>query len=258
VGSLDSLVTLTDELARLDAHDAWEAGIEFLEVLTWNLCTGKNAKTSRNSTNGWVHARLPGVASIPSDWSITRLTDVALLASGHTPSRAKREYWQGDIPWISLADIQRLGKPLISGTAEYISGQGLEKSSARLLPAGTVVLSRDASIGYTSVMDQPMATSQHFANFVCSDLIKPRFLYWLFTAMKEFLEYTAVGSTNIKTLYMPFFQNMQIALPPLKDQEGIAEDLWAVYESINMLRERVAHHVRIVALIRESRIGGRS
>ena len=246
------------EAARSDAHEACRAGEQFLEVLTWNLCTGKNAAGPSRDTTDWQHARLPGVTSIPRDWSITRLTDVARLESGHTPSRSKPEYWHGGIPWISLADIQRLGKPAIAETDEDIAQLGVENSSARLLPAGTVVLSRTAMIGFTSVTTHPMTTSQDFANFVCSDALNPHFLFWLFMGMKEFFDYTAIGSSNVKTIYMPFFQNMQIALPPRAVQDEIVEQLGAVRSEVDALRAREGDHARFTAALRESRIGGAS
>lgn len=244
------------ESARSDLHDARLAGERFLEVLRWDLCTGKSARGTRRDTTGWEHARLPGVTSIPQDWSITRLAEVARLESGHTPSRSKSEYWHGGIPWISLADTQRLDTPSISETHEDIAQLGVENSSARVLPAGTVVLSRTAMIGFTSIMSRPMATSQDFANFVCGDALDPRFLFWLFMGMKEFFDYSAVGSSNVKTIYMPFFQNMQIALPPRYVQEEIAERLGVVRAKLNALREREAAHAQFLAILRESRIGG--
>jgi type I restriction enzyme S subunit len=244
------------ETARQDAYEARVSGEQFLEILNWNLCTGKNASGPRQDITEWQHARLPGLTSIPRGWQFTRLTSVARLESGHTPSRSRPEYWNGDIPWISLGDIQNLGQPTISDTKEHIAQAGIDNSSARLLPKGTVVLSRDASIGFTSVISRPMATSQHFADFVCGDAITPAFLYWLFSAMKEYFDYAAVGSTNIKTLYMPFFQNMQIALPPRSVQDGIVDQLEHLRVRLDALRNREADHARLSAIFRESRIGG--
>lgn len=244
------------ESARSDVYDARLAGERFLEVLRWDLCTGKSVRGTRRDTTGWEHARLPGVTSIPQDWSITRVAEVARLESGHTPSRSKSEYWHGGIPWISLADTQQLDTPSISETQEDIAQLGVENSSARVLPAGTVVLSRTAMIGFTSIMSRPMATSQDFANFVCGDALDPRFLFWLFMGMKEFFDYSAVGSSNVKTIYMPFFQNMQIALPPRHVQEEIAERLGVVRAKLDALREREVAHAQFLATLRESRIGG--
>ena len=103
-----------------------------------------------------------------------------------------------------------------------------------------------------------MTTSQHFANFVCSDALSPQFLFWLFMGMREFFDYAAVGSTNIKTLYMPFFRSMQIALPPRRTQDEIVEQLGAVRAQVDALRAREADHARFTAALRESRIGGAS
>lgn len=111
-------------------------------------------------------------------------------------------------------------------------------------------------IGHTSVMSHPMTTSQDFANFVCGDALNPHFLYWLFTGMKEFLDYTAVGSSNVKTIYMPFFQNMQIALPPRRVQDEVVEQLGDVRASVDAMRSREADHARLSAALRQARMGG--
>jgi restriction endonuclease S subunit len=242
--------------ARADAVEAIAAGEQFLEVLTWNLTTGKSVKGERKPVDGWTHGRLPGVSSIPFNWHVTRLTSVARLESGHTPSRSKPEYWNGRIPWISLADIKRLGIPIISSTENEISSLGVENSSARLLPTGTVVLSRTAMVGFSSVISKPMTTSQDFANFVCGEKIVPTFLYYLFSGMKEFFDYAAIGSSNVKTIYMPFFQNMQIALPPLQVQNDIVACLDHVRKGLERLRGRANEHAHFLAQIREHRLRG--
>jgi type I restriction enzyme, S subunit len=246
------------EKALADARSAASKGVEFLEVMTWNLVTGKRATGPRVSVSEWVHGRLPGVNAIPASWRITQLTKVARLESGHTPSRRHPEYWAGGIPWISLGDIQRLGTTRIDATDEEIGPLGIENSSARLLPAGTVVLSRDASVGFTSVMGRPMATSQHFACFVCSDALSPQFLFHLFTGMKEYWDYIAVGSTNVKTIYMPFFRNLQIALPPRAAQEEIVGELESLGAAVAGIRRRVAEHSEFLRTVRETRLRGRT
>jgi type I restriction enzyme, S subunit len=243
------------ERALADAQSATEKGEEFLEVQTWNLVTGKRAAGPRVSTSAWTHGRLPGIATIPAGWRLTPLTKVSRLESGHTPSRRHPEYWAGSIPWISLADIQRLHNPSITSTEGTIGPLGVENSSARLLPAGTVVLSRTAMIGFTSVMARPMTTSQDFANFVCSDEIRPGFLHCLFSSMKEFLDYTAVGSSNVKTIYLPFFQKLEIALPPIGHQDEIVAQVVDTREHLERLRTRAQEHAALLLRLREARLG---
>lgn len=100
----------------------------------------------------------------PAGWRWLRLTDLARLETGHTPSRSHPEWWGGPIPWISLADVRELDGKVAQDTIEHTNEEGIANSSARPLPEGTVVLSRTASVGFVTIMGRPMATSQDFVN----------------------------------------------------------------------------------------------
>ena len=104
----------------------------------------------------------------PEGWAWLPLMTVARLESGHTPSRNHPEYWDGDIPWISLPDAREHHGKTIDKTTSTISDAGIKNSAARLLPRGTICLSRTASVGYVIQLGKPMATSQDFVNWVCS------------------------------------------------------------------------------------------
>ncbi|MFA0560842.1 restriction endonuclease subunit S [Vibrio breoganii] len=171
-------------------------------------------------------ARELNSSEIPDDWSYGLLDNYAERCSGHTPSKSFPEYWDGGIKWISLADSFRLDKGLVKETDKEISKLGTENSSAQVHPAGTVVLSRDAGIGKSGVMAEPMAVSQHFIAWKCdiNNKIHNWFLYnWLQINKHEF-ERQAVGST-IKTIGLPYFKKLKIALPPYEEQRKIAKIL---------------------------------
>jgi type I restriction enzyme S subunit len=171
-------------------------------------------------------ARELNSSEIPDGWSYGLLDNYAERCSGHTPSKSFPEYWDGGIKWISLADSFRLDKGLVEETDKEISKLGTENSSAQVHPAGTVVLSRDAGIGKSGVMAEPMAVSQHFIAWKCdiNDKIHNWFLYnWLQLNKHEF-ERQAVGST-IKTIGLPYFKKLKIALPPYPEQRKIAKIL---------------------------------
>ena len=110
---------------------------------------------------------LPKVGALPAGWRRARLDDVANRASGHTPDQGKPEYWNGGIKWVSLADSGQLDRGYIADTDKEISAQGVRHSSAVMLPANTVVLSRDAGIGKSAVLKTEMAVSQHFIAWIC-------------------------------------------------------------------------------------------
>lgn len=164
--------------------------------------------------------------SIPTGWKYDLLDKFATRCSGHTPSKSFPEYWDGGIKWISLADSSRLDKGYVFETDKEISELGIANSSAELHPAETVVLTRDAGIGKSGVMAVPMAVSQHFIAWKCDNKEKLNswFLYnWLQLNKAEF-ERQAVGST-IKTIGLPYFKKLKIAVPPYIEQKKIAQIL---------------------------------
>ena len=156
----------------------------------------------------WQLGRIsPLPAHVPNGWELVRLTSVARLESGHTPARNRAAYWDGNIPWISLHDTSALDGPKISRTGLTISDEGLSNSSARLLPKGTVVFSRTATIGKCTIMGREMATSQDFANYVCGSRLNNRYLMHLFRFMSAEWKRVMAGSTH-NTIYMPIFQSL--------------------------------------------------
>lgn len=203
------------------------------------IFSGKDVKENTTPIEGWHTGIYADVASIPVSWKLVTLTEVAKLESGHTPDRRKSEYWDGDVPWISLHDTKGLTEPDVYDTALKISDDGLANSSARLLPAGTVVLSRTATIGLAAIMAKPMATSQDYANFICGPKLYNRYLVHLFRWMQPVWKQLSAGSTH-KTVYMPIFKRLQILLPPLAAQREIAALADAVDVSRRQLHGEVA------------------
>lgn len=173
---------------------------------------------------------------LPDGWKWTLLTDVARLETGHTPSRKHPEYWGGDVPWIGIKDATGNHGQTIYRTAQYTNELGIRNSSARILPANTVCLSRTASVGYVVVMGVPMATSQDFVNWVCSDALDYRYLkYILLGERNSFLRY-ASGTTH-QTIYFPEVKAFHAALPSIEVQRQVVDILGALDERINLLRE---------------------
>jgi type I restriction enzyme S subunit len=159
-------------------------------------------------------------AAAPKNWAWRRLTSCARLESGHTPSRYHPEWWGGTIPWISLTDIRELDGKVAHETREYTNEAGLANSSARVLPAGTVALSRTASVGFVTIMGREMATSQDFVNWVCGPDLDPRFLAYLFRASRMYLRSLSSGAIH-QTIYMPTVEAFEVCIPDLKEQQRI-------------------------------------
>jgi len=171
-------------------------------------------------------AGVPWMGMIPAHWKVAPTRLVARLESGHTPSRQHPEWWLPEectIPWFSLADVWQIRegrKEYVKETAERVSKLGLANSSARLLPAGTVILSRTASVGFSAIMEIPMATTQDFANWVCGPLILPEYLLYVFRSMRTEFDRLIMGSTH-QTIYMPEIRSFSTPLPPVDEQRRI-------------------------------------
>jgi len=156
----------------------------------------------------------------PGRWVWCDLLDAARLESGHTPSRKHPEYWDGDIPWIGIKDARENHGRIIEATNQTVTQDGLDNSASRLLPARTVCLSRTASVGYATIMGRPMATSQDFVNWLCSEAVIPEFLMHLFIAEKEALLRFSKGTTH-RTIYFPEVKALRVCLPPVNEQRRI-------------------------------------
>ena len=143
--------------------------------------------------------------------------------SGSTPSTRREDYWDGDIPWLTPKEITRLTDGLfVSRTERTITKLGLSSCSAKLLPAGTVLLTKRAPVGAVAVNAVPMATNQGFLNFQCGHALRPLYLaYWL-RANTPYLDLVANGSTYPE-LYRGDLFEFEIAVPPLEVQDRITE-----------------------------------
>jgi type I restriction enzyme S subunit len=195
------------------------------------------SRTGRSASD----ERISGVAGLsvgnvgplpPRGWIKLPLLNVARLESGHTPSREHSEYWGGDVPWISIPDARRSHGQTINETATSTNRLGIANSAARILPAGTVCLSRTASVGYVTVMGRPMATSQDFANWLCSEALVPEFLMMAFLAEGEHLLSFGRGSTHT-TIYYPELKALYITLPSVSEQHEIVRRLTAAFTKLD-------------------------
>jgi type I restriction enzyme S subunit len=175
------------------------------------------------------------------------------MKTGHTPSRTVDAYWEDTtIPWFTLADVWQLrdgSRTYLGETANRISELGLANSAAELLPTGTVVLSRTASVGFTGIMPVPMATSQDFWNWVCGPSLLPEYLIYVFRAMHDHFRSLMIGSTH-KTIYQAVAAAIRIPLPPLDEQRRIVAQLDEQTAKIDNL---IAKAERFIVLAKERR-----
>lgn len=163
----------------------------------------------------------------PARWLHTTLEEnsrvglISHVASGGTPSTTVSENWDGDIPWLTPKEITNMGGGIyVSRTERTITKQGLESSAAKLLPVGTVMLTKRAPVGAVAINAIPMATNQGFLNFRCGPGLRPLYLAYWFKANRVYLERVANGSTYPE-LYKNDLFEFEIAVPSLEEQDAI-------------------------------------
>jgi restriction endonuclease S subunit len=211
----------------------------------------------REATSRHIPGPLSLAVGLPSSgarkgWRWSALTDLARLESGHTPSRRHPEYWGGVIPWIGIQDARKHHGDRIDETSQTINELGTANSSARLLPANTVCLSRTASVGYVVVMGRPMATSQDFVNWVCSASLLPDFLKYIFLAeSRDGLLRYASGSVH-QTIYFPEAKAFHIFHPDTKEQIRIIKQCDALSDETNRLTDIYTQKIAALDALKKS------
>lgn len=172
------------------------------------------------------------------DWEMKLLEDIAIRGSGHTPNKQINSYYQGNIPWISLADSKSLDNGFIENTIISISEEGIKNSSAVLHQKGSVLLSRDAGIGKSAVMKVDMAVSQHFIVWkTINEKLFNWFLYYKLQILKPEFERIAMGNT-IKTIGLPYFKKLEFLVPNYSEQTQIANFLTSIDEKLQALQKK--------------------
>jgi len=155
-------------------------------------------------------------------WMNWKLSDVAEIRSGGTPSTTRSEFWNGDILWCTPTDITALkGQKYLRNTTKLITVEGLNSSSAELIPANSIVMTSRATIGECAINKVPVSTNQGFKNFVPLDEIDVEFLYYLLQTQKQRFISLCAGSTFLE-IGKNQLTEFVVSIPNIEEQKAIA------------------------------------
>lgn len=161
-------------------------------------------------------------------WEKVRLDDICEINMGKTPSRSEPKYWDGNFPWVSIADLK--GDYFISKTKEGITEFAIKNSGVKIVPKNTLLYSFKLSIGKVAITKNEIYTNEAIAAFPIKDKTKVdlKYLYW---AVQQ-IDLEGIGDKAVKgiTLNKEKLKELQIPLPPLPIQKRIAEILDAADE----------------------------
>ena len=175
---------------------------------------------------------------LPKGWRYVKLSDLAEIQSGGTPSRSNSSYWNGNIPWVKISDIK--GK-YITETEEFITEEGMSNSSAKMFERGTIIFSIFATIGKVAILDIDATTNQALVGLKNNNQIDKTFLVYALTELSERISNLGKGVAQ-KNINISILKEVKIPLPPLEEQKQIAEKLdklFAQIESIKKSTERI-------------------
>ena len=150
--------------------------------------------------------------------------EIAEIVSGGTPKTNHAEYFGSGVPWITPADLSGYTDKFISRGTRDITQAGLENSGARLIPAGAVLFSSRAPIGYVAIAANPISTSQGFKSFVLHNGILPDYVYYYLQHAKKFAIELASGTTFLEISSQKASQ-IPIPIPPFSEQQSIVSEI---------------------------------
>lgn len=158
---------------------------------------------------------------LPKGWKMVRLGEVAQIVSGSTPRTNQPSYWDGDIVWITPADLSKFDSIEIYDSARKITEEGYKSCSTTILPVGTVLLSSRAPIGHLAIAGKEMCTNQGFKSLIPNQSIHSYYLYFILKQFKDRLINLGAGAT-FKEISKTSVEKFEIPLPPLPLQQEFA------------------------------------
>ena len=213
-----------------------EEQIQIAETLsTWDNAiqtTEKLLENSRRQKKALMQRLLNG-----KDWEKVKLGNVADMSSGGTPKSNIAEYYNGDILWVSIADMTTQGK-YITRTEKTISKLGLENSSAKLYPENTILYAMYASIGECSIATKPITSSQAILGIRPKKELHFEYLYFYLSSLKDKMKLQGQQGTQ-SNLNSRMVKEFDILLPSFEEQQKIAEILSTADQEIETLQRKL-------------------
>ena len=182
------------------------------------------------------HENVEMVNGLPKGWKVKRISNVCKTIGGGTPSTTNSAYWGGDIKWVTPSDITSKKSLALLKIAGRITEEGLKKSSAKLLPPYTILMTSRASIGFFGICPDNVCTNQGFISIIPNKDNVRMYLLYTFKARKEEIISNANGSTFLE-ISKGRFRKMKLLVP--------SEDILNMFEKRTMLNFREVLHLEM-------------
>ena len=165
-------------------------------------------------------------------WKECKLSEIMTLIGGGTPKTSNPDYWDGNVPWISVKDFNG-ERRYVTTTEKKITKLGLENSSTKLLSKGDIIISARGTVGELAIISSEMAFNQSCYGLRAKDFVDSTFLYYLLKQSVCVLQHNTHGSV-FDTITRDTFDGITINLPPLATQQKIATILSSLDDKIEL------------------------
>lgn len=170
--------------------------------------------------------------NIPASWIWSNIESIGKAYSGGTPKTSDESNFDGDIPWITPADLTGYKAQYISQGRRNLSAKGLGSCSAKLMPKDTVLFSSRAPIGYVAIASNPVSTNQGFKSISPHQGIDSRYVYFYLKSAKDLAESRASGTT-FKELSGSRFNQLPIPIAPSSEQVRIVDRIEQLFSDLD-------------------------
>lgn len=166
-------------------------------------------------------------------WNKMKISDIAEVIGGGTPSTGDSTYWGEEIPWLTPKDLSGYKKRYISKGSRSLSKVGLKNCSAKILPKGSILLTSRAPIGYLAIAEDNLCTNQGFKSLVLKEEYDSKFIYYLLKKNIDYIINMSSGSTFAE-ISGGQVKNLEFDIPDLETQQKIAKVLSAIDDKIEL------------------------
>ena len=156
----------------------------------------------------------------PQNKEWTKISDIGEVVSGSTPKTSIKEYWNGNICWITPAELSNMSGTIYD-SKKKITERGKSSCSLRMMPSRTVILSSRAPIGKVALLGKEMCCNQGFKNIICNEKVAPEYLYYLLGYNTIFLNSLGRGAT-FKEISKKIVEEIKVPLPVKELQNQFA------------------------------------
>ncbi len=160
------------------------------------------------------------------------ISEIGDIISGATPKTTVPDNFGGEIPWLTPADLSGYTGKYISHGARNLTRQGYDSCSTHLMPAGTVLLSSRAPIGYVAIAKNEICTNQGFKSIVPKTFVNSEFLYYQLKSLKNTLQNLGSGTT-FKELSAKKLATVQVVIPSLEEQKSIVSKIEELFSKLD-------------------------